>query len=631
MPINLQRLIGAMGVAVILLWTTVAQAQAQAWVHVQSQLQQLDEQLDSFASQKLATSAEVLIARSKIRVRVIARDLLNGGVIASNEEVAMVAILYGSTITDHLNEFDELFALLPNVQAMADPSPLQRKRYLFMRPGLATFSNKPMRRLKLEATTPLKIRNLVALEFAPLLDVLAAADLPATTSTWPQAKPTPTSEEIMQLARHTSHPAARKWLNQLANAMSIASYQPQAIALYHPLQTYLKLHQILMADRAMFIRATPLFEERFEVAIAAYPNTAALRELIAFGPLVGKLAQLNEQLLDTVALQNLLAVAVQTKEMPLKWQLLDWMTEVASFRLAARQEKRFKIDITKLNQAAQRLQNHPREVFLPQATRLLKTTHQAVADQQRQWRLPRHLQRLEKEHVGIKPAIEKILQQSQQADGQHAQQLMLDFDEQANIVAALLDQKHSPEIHAQLLARRQQWADAWINGHIANTAGYWTGVTALLQRQVQVPRHSRNALALLQVKTDMTEATEQAIKHAGQNLQGSQMAKIRSQAPHALAVLDLLRDCQPTLETLPLGISGVLSQLAWAPEPAEHDASLASQYAHLSVLLNELNHPTVRADAKRRRVLLTQAKALGTRILNRLELKHNSPSVINDL
>ncbi|MFG0248640.1 MAG: hypothetical protein ACF8OB_07115 [Phycisphaeraceae bacterium JB051] len=316
------------------------------WTFARPMIQQLDIQLENHANLQYDSPVKVIIARSSIRTRVLARDLLASG-ISDPSDVGKAMVFYGTMIFEHLDELDNLFKNLPDVPAMERddvvPTEHQRRMYLLLKPAMERFAQNPISKLRLNVLYPGQVRNRVSLAFAPLADALEAANLPAIRNVWLPASQSEISDAQLDMIAtrfdalkiDTSKLPVKEILNQVRPAMQIQEYKPQVYQSCKLMRQIVNILQIVQKHPTAFILARPLIIEQFEVGLANYQNpqrralgTGQLNMVVAFEDVIIRLDQLLDQLQDTLVYEQLLAKTIESGDSGRIEPMHRWLHDV---------------------------------------------------------------------------------------------------------------------------------------------------------------------------------------------------------------------------------------------------------------------------------------------------------------
>gem|GEM_PF-4894773 len=315
----------------LLLWiwiclpVTQLHAQVAQWGYVTPMIQKLDAQLENFASIKYQTPVKVLIARSSIRSRVLARDLLASGV-SDPSDVGMTMVFFGTMLYEHVDDLDQLFNQLPDIAAMerdmVAPTQQQRKKYLLLKPAMERFSQNPIGKLRLNVLYPGQVHFNLSKAFAPLADALDAANLPLIRNVWEPPVFSILQDNQFQLLLDRfdalkidkKHLAVREILLQIQPALQIQEYRPRVHSTFHVLSDIVKVLEILQRQPTAFIDARPLIIEQFETGLSNFRKPQSrnigqgqLELVLAFTDVMMRMDQLQLQLQDTLVYEKLIA------------------------------------------------------------------------------------------------------------------------------------------------------------------------------------------------------------------------------------------------------------------------------------------------------------------------------------
>jgi hypothetical protein len=309
-----------------------APATVSQWTFARPMIQQLDAQLENHANIQFDSPVKVLIARSQIRTRVLARDLLASG-ISDPSDVGKTMMFFGTMIYEHLNELDELFNRLPDVPAMERdgvvPTQQQRRAYLLLKPAMERFAQNPISKLRLNVLYEGQVRFRVSQAFAPLADALEAVDLPVIRNVWlPVGQSTISAEQIDQLIARfealtidKAQLPIKEILLRVKPAVQIQEYQPLVFQSCRLMQKIVNILAIIQKHETAFILAKPLIMVQLQDGLKNYQNIqrrvdglAQLDMVVRFEDVIVRLDQLLEQLQDTLVYEQLLAKTIQSSD-----------------------------------------------------------------------------------------------------------------------------------------------------------------------------------------------------------------------------------------------------------------------------------------------------------------------------
>ena len=322
---------------------THARAQISQWGFVAPMIQKLDNQLENHAATQYKSPVKVLIARSSIRTRVLARDLLASGV-SDPSNVGMTMVFYGTMIYEHLNALDHLYSQLPDIAAMerdmATPTEYQRRAYLLLKPALERFSQNPISKLRLNVLYPGQVRHRVSQAFAPLADALEATNLPLIRNIWQHPNRSilqPDQFDILQtrfeaLTVEKKHLPINAILQQVRPAMQIQEYRPLVIETFNVMAKSVEVLEILQKQPTAFIQARPLIRQQLETGLANYqtPDNRStglgqLELVLAFVDVMQRMDQLQMQMQDTLVYEQLLAKVIAQSDQSLIEPIHQWL------------------------------------------------------------------------------------------------------------------------------------------------------------------------------------------------------------------------------------------------------------------------------------------------------------------
>ncbi len=300
------------------------------WTFARPMIQQLDIQLENHANIQYDSPVKVIIARSSIRTRVLARDLLASG-ISDPSDVGKAMVFYGTMIYEHLDELDRLFKRLPDVPTMERdgvvPTEHQRRMFLLLKPPLERFAQNPISKLRLNVLYPGQVRNRVSLAFAPLADALEAANLPTIRNVWLPARESQiTIDQVDQiiarfdaLEMDKTRLPVKDILNRVKPAVLIQEYQPLVFQTCKLMEQVVNTLQIIQKHPTGFILARPLIIQQFEDGLENYQNpqrrahgAGQLNMVLSFEDVIIRLDQLLDQLQDTLVYEQLLAKTIES-------------------------------------------------------------------------------------------------------------------------------------------------------------------------------------------------------------------------------------------------------------------------------------------------------------------------------
>lgn len=671
---------------VLLLTITHASAQPAQWGYVAPMIQKLDVQLENFAANQFQSPIKVLIARSSIRTRVLARDLLASGA-ADPSDVGMAMVFYGTMIYEHLDALDNLYNQLPDIAAMerdlVTPTENQRRTYLLLKPALERFSQNPIGKLRLNVLYPGQVRNRVSQAFAPLADALDAANLPLIRNTWQ-----PSTQSIIQpdqfdvlLARFdaltidTSHLPVKDILSRVKPALQIQEYRPLVNETYGMMALVVQVLEILQKQPTAFMQARPLMIQQIEAGLANYQKPESrniglgqLEFVLSFTDVMIRLDQLQTQLQDTLAYEQLLAKVILQNDRAMIAPMYHWLSTILDNWYHIR---RFNRPTDSAYVPSHEMLTSRWDQIQTELKKLTETMAKnlpiALTSQHEQWlaecrttrgmfddlaQLPILItHRSHGPFVPLKQVAGNILNLTGARAGstiQQANAYLLALSKQWAMADKLNTFKpygvldtHLPEIQARIDRDIKQWVTYWQSADLDPThAGLilkpsvdlmkTTEMLNLVQQSASDRLFSRMGIidlnrdtceALLALTPAHTKELARLYADAG-NPQDMQLnlERARDDLSFMLAIGRLVeRFGSYTPADLNAPASHVLSRLIWQPVSDEYDPELTQLCVQLCLTAREWSFQKQQDDPRHRRELLKQLRDLGNKINTRLD------------
>ncbi len=314
--------------------------------YVEERIEQLDQQIDQLrrAPAALPNTPAYLVNQASIQIRSIARVLLRLGDASADSSYAVLA---GTTLANHVEAFDALFARYMTLEGAAG----QR-----LGDALRRFIDEERVNLRPDSIAPEDVRVYLLRTMSGLLAALPAVDARLAGS-WPPPRgvesshpgfdsPTPTADDITALAQRinslTSAAEARahmaRVLEMLNRAAGLDAYAPQTAESFRHMRRV--ADYIASLDQVTWLGESErlTIEHDLRDAMAAYldprqRNEAQRRfeQLFAFESLLASLAQLRVNDPVVEALRDLFAAALgqlrgQGEERLIGAAMLRWAT-----------------------------------------------------------------------------------------------------------------------------------------------------------------------------------------------------------------------------------------------------------------------------------------------------------------